>query len=186
MGDRVYASVRIGGHIETIKELDVLVAAIIADGVSCQNSERPASSKQEVYAMACCAVEEDNWLDLHAYEVNNGTFSKIDGAIENNPMLWCSTFFEKGEGFDSGTKTICHIGGKLGVFRAKTVGFDPVVYIKELREILTADPQGIEGELRSLVDKVDRAEGRGLPPLTASVPVSAYLKIASHAHPIPL
>lgn len=179
MGDRVHASVAIGGHLETIDEAEELADALVAESFYDSNTDEKVEGEEDAMTIMRYAVENKQTISFYDHEVNYGNFDSIDAAAHTIPGIVCVTSFDSGGDFSEGRKTILHVDGQVTELHVSTHGGAPTIELRELEEALhkarlDADPLA---EIDKLIAETKRAAGDGIPPLTASPAVSAWLKI---------
>lgn len=160
MGDRVWALIKIGGHLETVGDVEALVTAIVNEGVVDDAEDAKTALRH--------SVESGIPFEHEGDQVNYGTFGILESAIEANPKLSSITCFGRGGDFDSGSKTVHE--GKSTTF----YGDDRAIPRREARTIL--HEQGVEALLKR-IDELDFLEDGCVTKLTASPAVAAWLKI---------
>lgn len=174
MGDRVYASIEIGGHIETIEEAEQLIDALIREVITFNPTDEKLACLEDGQTALRAVIEAGRTFEGHDLEVNYGNFEELDAAATNLPKLWFSTTYEAGGEFSEGIKTF--IDGEQ--FCCMTNDNGPVVSLSELEGIVNGnEPETIAYALTRIITRVQREAGIGLPPLTASPAVAAWLKI---------
>lgn len=159
MGDRTWAHLEIGGHLETVEEAEGLIVAMVNDGIA----EDEQDAKNELRQ----AVEDDRFIYYEGEEVNYGQFDIIDAFMEEHPQLTCRTNHGNGGDYDCGSKTVHE--GVAAYFKG-----DGVINRKTVRDLL--DAGDLDG-LRKRLDQDDAMEFVTVPPLTASPAVATWLKI---------
>jgi hypothetical protein len=178
MGDRVYAAIRIGGHIETPQEAERLIDGLIAEGAKCQHTDERCNDEAVAIRLLRATVDGKlPQLCLHDDDVNYGEFPDIEDAIKEVPKLWCSTNYGAGCGFSEGIKTICHVDGKLEELHCGTTDHGPTVPLQELVSATEQPDEELAAIVRGIVRRCVLAAGDSLPPLTVSPAVGAWLKI---------
>ena len=176
MGDRVYAAIRIGGHLETIEDAETLAELI--DGERSQSGGGRISGLAGAQSALREAVEGRTTVDIDDDEVNYGEFSTIEPVIRGMPKLWCSTTFEAGGGFAAGIKTIYHDGkGAVQEASCSTSDGEAVIPLSRLVSAAKEEDRILGAVVRSLITEIEKSAGTSLPPLTASPAVMAWLKI---------
>ncbi|MCO5730104.1 hypothetical protein [Rhizobium sp. SSA_523] len=175
MGDRVYASIEIGGHLETIGEAETLIDALVREVITFNHTDEKIACLEDGQTALRTIIEAGKTFEGHEMEANYGNFDELDAAARELTNLWFSTTYEAGGGFPEGIKTF--INGEQ--FRCQTSENRPVVSLPAIEELLHKHRLGpdIVGELDALVANAKRSAGIGLPPLTASPAVCAWLKI---------
>jgi len=172
MGDRTYAAFRLGGHVETIDELDEVVSSIMSESVTDNRTGKVTSSESIVQAMLRRSVEANEPPDFYGCDVNYGTFDDIESVIGNVPGLGAHFTWEAGGDYDAGMKTVMPDGT---VFTAGDSNDGATIPLSDLTKARESD------EPLAAVDKLiadaKAAEGATLPPFTVSPAVAAYLKI---------
>jgi hypothetical protein len=179
MGDRVYASIRIGGHLETVEEAESLVGAIVAEGLKDLHSDARIDDEAAAQANIRLRIEGNAFVDLHDTEVKYGSFNHIEAAIRLLPRMWCSTSYESGGDFDAGIATIFHADGNATEHSCETSDGDPVVRLSRLKSAAQHDDERLAAIVKGIIEELGIAAGEDLPPLTASPAVSTWLKIVA-------
>lgn len=164
MGDRTYARILIGGHLETVAECEKLIEGMMAGSFSDDGADRWT-------AMLRAAVEKNDYLEDEGDEINYGVFEEIEAAVTAIPGLGCSTDFDSGGGYGAGTKTIMPDKSERRCSQDDGVMVDLITLINRRNE---PDPLAA---IDALIEDTHIAAGDRLPKLTASPAVHAYLKI---------
>ena len=174
MGDRVYATVHLGGHIETIKECQELENALTAE-VAAYNladfTEERIGCEEDARDALRYFIESKGVPEFFDEQCNYGVFECIEAAVSEVPGLGCCTTYEAGGGFPAGVKTVMPNGEEHGA-EGKDGALVPIYDLEQARK--ADDPlAAIDG----LIAEAKRAQGDELPPFTVSPAVAAYLKI---------
>lgn len=171
MGDRTYARFYLGGHIETVAELEALVEAIENEGVRDVEGGATLTSKTEVQTNLRYCIENNRIPAFDDDEVNYGVFHEIEDCFEEIDGLGVHFSWDAGGDYEAGQKTMMPDGS---VFTAsgKDGAAVPVYDLARARE--SDDPLAA---IDKLIAEAQKAEGKDLPPFTVSPAVAAYLKI---------
>lgn len=160
MGDRVWANIKIGGHLDTIEEAEELIDAMTSDGL--------AEDDEDGQTRLRAAIENDEPFEHEEDEVNYGTFREVEANVTGNPKLSSITVFGRGGGFDSGSRTI-HEGVETSF-----TGEGGLVDSDSVRKaIITGGAEAVV----ELLDRMNFLETKCVTKLTASPAVAAWLKI---------
>lgn len=171
MGDRTYATFRLGGHVETIDELDEIVRAIIVERVEDQLGNDSMNSESRVQAALRRCIETNESPSFYGQEVNYGIFDDIEAVLVEVPGLGAHFSWEHGGGYESGMKTVLPNGDEYGA----SGGDGAAIPLTDLTKARAAgDPLAA---IDALIADARAAEGGTLPPFTVSPAVAAYLKI---------
>lgn len=174
MGDHVYASIEIGGYIETVAEAETLIEALLREVITFSHTQEKITIAEEGQTALRTVIEAGKNFNGYELELNYGNFDELDAIAPQLPKLWFSTEYEAGGGFPSGIKTF--INGEE--HRCMTNGGSAVVPLDELEAAVNGNnPDTIAYEVIRIVTRTKREAGKGLPPLTASPAVCAWLKI---------
>lgn len=162
MGDRTWASITIGGYLETVEQAEELVEALAQEWI--------VNDEQEAKNLLRAACESKERIEYEHSEVNYGTFEHVDAVVLGNPKLSCRTTFASGGDYDAGTKVVHE--GKTYHFTGSDGG---LVSRKEVVKLLVSG--GAEAVLKEMKrqDALESAEVVTL--ITASPAVAAWLKI---------
>lgn len=174
MGDRVYASIEIGGHIDTIEQAEILIDALARECITFNGTNEIIGCFEDGQTAIRTVIEAGQTFEGHDLQANHGNFDELDAAAAELTSLWFSTAYNAGDEFSEGIKTI--IGGQ----RLDCITNDggAVVSLSLLEDAINGnDNDTIAYELTRIVSRVQRAAGKNLPPLTASPAVAAWLKI---------
>lgn len=172
MGDRTYAAFRLGGHVETIAELDEIVSSIVSEGVEENRTGREARSESNVQAMLRRSIETNDQPHFYGCQVNYGTFEGIESVIGEVPGLGAHFTWEAGDDYNAGMKTVMPDGTKFTACDSDDGAAIPLSDLTKARE--SDDPLAA---VDKLIADAKAAEGATLPPFTVSPAVAAYLKI---------
>lgn len=172
MGDRVYASIEFGGHIETIEELETLCEALVNEGVTGGHDDHHIRSIEDARIVLRSDIEDRHPPFFYDNEVNYGTFDQIEAAVDEIPGLGCCTTFEAGGGFSAGMKTVMPNGDK---HEGAAADDDAVVSRNALIKARQSDDP--LAAIDQLIEEAANIAGANLPPFTVSPQVAAYLKI---------
>lgn len=171
MGDRVYASITFGGHIEAVEDIQKLADALSsvrdeAAGVDIHDAGEAATALRSM-------IEEGRPVRFSSDEVNYGEFTDLEAVVKDIPGLTCVTEYEAGSGFDSGFETITPDGEKHLCCRDRDVG--ATIAVSDL--VRASDSANPLAALRALIDEAKTASGWDLPGFNVSPAVAAWLKI---------
>lgn len=172
MGDRVYAAITFGGHIETVVDIEDFIAAIVVERVK-DHEGNFLSNREKVGAYIRACVENKEQPTVHDEEVNYGAFEKLERMVDGIELLGCLTEFQSGGGFDAGTKTIMPNGDEYDGHSHREggamVAIEDVIAVREAEDPIAA--------LNKLIEDVSLASGGKLPLFTVSVTVESWLNI---------
>lgn len=172
MGDRVYARVEIGGHVETIEEMQTLIDGIVVECVSTLEGDDSVDDADDARSAFRHFVESQELPTFCGTEVNYGVFESIDAAVSEIPGLGCCTNFDAGGGFGAGMKTVMPDGTEHHADRA---GDDTGVSLSALMKARESDAP--LAAIDALIEEAKLADGQCVPPFTVSPAVAAWLKI---------
>lgn len=159
MGDRTFASIRIGGHVDTVEKIEKLCEAIYEEGL-CNNADEAKSEiRQAIETKASHLYFDHN-------EVNYGVFDYIDACAQEIGIACCTEFDAGGE-YTAGCKTIMPDGSEHHCERG--IPFRELTKARKEDDPLAAIDKLIEDHMV--------ASGERLPPFTVSPAVAAWLKI---------
>lgn len=174
MGDRVYAAIELGGHIETVEQCEELVEALAVEYCKWQdnNAQHPISSKPAAQQALRYFIENRLPPEFFDEQCNYGVFEHIEAAVEEIPGLGCVTRFDAGGGFGSGAKTI------LPDNSDHHTGYSDGCAMLSLTALRTARKEDAPlAAIDRLIQAHAVASGETLPSFTVSHAVAAYLKI---------
>lgn len=175
MSDRVWAEFELGGHIETIKEMELLIESIEAEGVTDTSTHRSVWEKDQVKASLRKLLEDKKDIIFYGDEVNYGSFDTLEAAVKDITGLGCTIQWHAGANFEAGIKTI--LPNREEYLSLLSADYGPTIPVSDLREvIIAADPVV---SLTELINHTELASGSTLPPFTVSPAVAAWLKIFS-------
>lgn len=172
MGDRVYASITFGGHIETVEEAEEFVSSLGLEHIVESDRDKAVTSEDEAKASLRYLIERKADVQYYDNECNYGTFFDLETMVNEIPGLGCVTMFDAGGGFDAGIKTVLPDGSEHTAYRNRDGG---VISLSELKAARNSDD--VLASLDNLIAAAEQAEGVSLPPLTVSPAVAAWLKI---------
>jgi hypothetical protein len=174
MGEYVSASIEIGGHLETVAEAEILIEALLRQVITFNETDDKITCTENGQTALRTVIELGKVFRGYDHQVNYGNFDEIDAIAPDLPKLWFSTSYGAGGDFSSGIKTF--IEGEE--YRCTTADGEPVVSLDELELAVNGnDLDTIAYETIRIVTRTKREAGKGLPPLTASPAVCAWLKI---------
>lgn len=162
MGDRVWASLKLGGCLQTIEECEKLLDALESDSLIDRKENGMADLK--------LAIKESEPLVLEEFEVNYGTFDCTEGLLQGAhgyTHLSCIVSYGRGGEFDAGSRTT-HEGTVYDFAEGDTIGRD---------EVTKALDEGGADAVRELIKRAHFLEHDCVPPLTGSDVVRAWLSI---------
>lgn len=173
MGDRVYASITFGGHIETVEEAEEFISSLGLEHIVESDRDKVVSSEDEAKASLRYLIEHKSDVQYYDNECNYGTFDDLETMVAKIPGLGCSTQFDAGGGFDAGVKTIMPDGSEHSANYSRDGG--ATVSLSDLKQARNSD--SILVALDKLIADAENAQGSKLPDLTVSPAVAAWLKI---------
>lgn len=162
MGDRVWASLKLGGCLQTIEECEDLIDALDRDNL--------IDSKGDGMATLKVAIRDKQPIELDAFEVNYGTFNAIKDLLVVEPALKhlsAIVFHDRGNEFDAGSRTY-HEGTTYSFAEGDTIPRD---------EVIKALDDGGADAVRELIKRDHFLEHDCVPPLSGSDVVRAWLSI---------
>jgi len=165
MGDRVWASIEIGGHINSFEALDDLVKAILDEGITCTETDIYLSTRQKVLKALHHCVSANKPVEFSGDEVNYGKFGAIDSVVEEYGLC-SSTKYQAGGGFPEGITTITLDGRE---YNTATCEDDPVICLYELENAVGDESKPLKDVLLDIAQLMSYARscsGRDLPKLT--------------------
>lgn len=171
MGDRVHANFRLGGHVETVEELEILMDAIVDEMVVDLHLDFRIKNHEDAKTSLRNALEAKFEPSFYDNDVNYGTFESIEAAVEEVSGLAAHFTWEAGGGFDAGMKTILPDGEEV---RAEG-GEDPAISLSQLVQARQSD--NVLRALDDIIEAARKAGGLTMPAFTASPAIHAYLKI---------
>lgn len=163
MGDRVYASIEIGGRLESIKEAEELIDALIHDGLADDKDNATAALRRH--------IEEMTAISAGADQVKFGTFQAVEHAVKSAPGLKCVTKYNAANDFPEGWT----FANQTEVIEIPTCGGRPCLEYSALKSISAISERAILHVVLERMAEIDLAET--IPPLTAPPAVAAWLKI---------
>lgn len=158
MGDRTFARIEIGGHLETVAEAEALLEAIVKDDI--------AEDREHGLLLMRQAVETARDITFEDEQRNYGVFSNVDNAVVLLPRMECRTSFESGGDYNAG-KSIVYDGKSINMEGDNNIS----------RTLVRTALLGGMDDVVELLDLYDRLEDGDMPPLTASPAVATWLKI---------
>ncbi|MEN5275784.1 hypothetical protein ABE527_02425 [Brucella sp. TWI432] len=172
MGDRVYAAITFGGHIETVAEMEQFVDALVAERLNNPDGTfLPRKDDVGRYIRGCVQAKESP--QLHAEEVNYGTFEALEDMVADIHGLGCSTDYQSGGGFDAGIKTIMPDGDEHEVNSHREGG--TMIPIEDV--IAARNSPTMREAFDKLIADAQLGSGVNLPLFTVSATVESWLKI---------
>jgi len=167
MGDRVYATLEIGGRLETVEEAEKCVSALVTEELV--NDEKHAQTVLRE------SVERTRCMWFEVTEQNYGTFDHVEAATKLIPGLMCATKYGAGSEFPEGWLLVAHIDGEAQAFSIPTNGGDPCIDYRDVKGIAELGDRPLATMVREKMELIKLAES--IPPLSASPTVTAWLKI---------
>lgn len=171
MGDRVYASILFGGHIETVGEMEAFVEAIGGECLA-DDEDRNVRNAADAKKVLRRYIEGDLHVTFSDSERNYGQFDELEGMVKQIPGLGCVTNFAAGGGFDAGTKTVMPDGSEhhsVGSLNGSTVSLHEIIKARESPDALA--------EIDKIIEAGRLGRGDKLPKFTVSPAAAVWLKI---------
>lgn len=162
MGDRVWASLKLGGCLQTIEECEELLDALESDNL--------IDGKEDGMAVLKAAIKDKEPIKLEDFEVNYGTFDQTERLLQGThgyTHLSCRVVFGRGYEFDAGSKTI-HEGEVYNFADGDTIPRNKV-----LKALTEGGPEAV----RELIERAHFLEHDCVPSLSGSDVVRAWLSI---------
>lgn len=162
MGDRVWASLKLGGCLQTIEECEELLDALENDNL--------IDSKENGMAVLKQAIKDKEPIELDEFEVNYGVFDNTERLLygmHGYTHLSCRVVFGRGSAFDAGSRTF-HEGTVHNFADGDTI---------HRSKVLKALDEGGPDAVRELIKRAHFLEHDCVPPLSGSDVVRAWLSI---------
>lgn len=167
MGDRIYASITIGGRLDTIEQVEALIEAACAEDLFEDAEGCTACFRGVIECPQPLALEDDS--------VNYGTFDRLEKAIARTPGLVSVTKHGGGAGFAESWLFIGAPHEERKPIHIPTNDGEPVLLCRTIKAIGDIGNDAIVRYVRREMEIIDLA--MNIPPLTASPAVAAWLKI---------
>lgn len=176
MGDRIYARIVFGGHIETVEEMETFISAIGDAAVNDNTDESYISDAGEARSSVRKAVEQQYQPEYYDAEVNYGVFNELEAMVKQIPGLGCTTWHEAGGDYPAGVRTVMPDGTS---HRCDVADGEPVTNLDAL--VSARKSYNVLAALDQILVDMNRACGNDMPPFTVSPAVAAWLKIFAAA-----
>ncbi|AQT47995.1 hypothetical protein [Bartonella choladocola] len=176
MSDHVYGSIKIGGEITTIDQLEGLVSVIFKSQVQDEDTDEQLNTEWKIKTAIFEAIKNEDWLKCYDDEARNGEFPVIEDYIKETDSLAFTNHFYAGTDFSEGYRTILP-GSKDEIYCDAIDGnvtIDNNLMIEILSKDITEDKK--LKLLTELTVNEKLAAGVNLPKLTASATVIEHLE----------